>query len=76
MHTYYLLNRPDVQPSGYTAKEVWSPTKRVLGSGRWAHGWAEYAELLPFELVWKFDLFPADPEELERYWAWRDEEGK
>jgi len=73
---YYLINRPDVQPSGFIDKEIWYPSKTIPGTQRWAHGWAEYAQPLSFEMIWKFDLFPASEDIVNAYWDWRDENEK
>ena len=70
---YYLINRPDVQPSDFTNQAVWCPTKSIPGTQRYAHGWAEYEQPLAFETIWKFDLLPANANELDNYWNWRDE---
>ncbi len=77
---YYLVNRP---PSQYTMEpgwvnyETWSPPRNPGDGTGWRyHGFVEYACALDFEMVWKWELRPADPHELEMYQDWRDEVGK
>lgn len=76
---YYLLNRPPdigTHPAGETAREVWAPSREIPGSARCAHGWVEYPEPLPFDEVWRYELLPADEDEVDRYYDWRDEVGR
>ena len=76
--TYYFINRPPfigTHPKENLAmQKAWSPTKQV--GERHFHGWATYTETLSFEQIWKYELYPADPDELRAYNEWRDENDK
>lgn len=77
-NTYYAINRPPdfaTVPAGAVETEVWPGTRQVPGTERFAHGFVTYASPLPYQLVWKYELLPADPAEQEDYWDWRDEVG-
>ncbi len=37
---------------------------------RYIFGFADYAEPLPFELAWQYDMLPAEPIEQARYLIW------
>ena len=83
MHKYYLINRPPsigTHPDGEIEREVWMPARQIPDRhnlGGWsALGWVAYDEPLDFEMVWRYELRPADNLELDRYYDWRDEEGK
>lgn len=82
---YYLINRPDVYPESPApaASESWLPARDVeledeIGPyTRPVYGYVEYDEPLDFYGgVWKYDLLPADREELISYNQWRNEVGK
>jgi hypothetical protein len=76
---YYFLNRPPAigtHPAGEVARECWLPRRDIPGTERPAYGWVDYPEPLDFEQVWRYELFPADPAEVDAYWDWRDEQGK
>lgn len=75
---YYYLSRPPAigcQPAGFTDREAWMPVQDIPGTEWPAFGWVEYAKPLDFIQVWKYDLRPADADELARYQEWREEEG-
>jgi hypothetical protein len=76
MNRYYFLNRPPsigTHPPGEGGRKVFDFMQEIPGTERYAHGWVEYSEPLDFALVWKYELFPGDPQEMETYWDWRDE---
>lgn len=78
-HRYYFISRPPdigTHPAGEVRREVWYPAKDIPNTERHGWGWVEYAEPLEFEQVWKYELFPADDEELDAYYDWRNEVGK
>ena len=71
-HRYYALNRPPgfaAVPDGWCLREIWAPMHEV---NDWlqAFGWVEYAEPLPFEKVWRYDLMPAAVIAQGRYSKW------
>ena len=76
---YYFLNRPPfigTHPSGETSRKVWQPVEMIPGTERHAHGWVEYPHALESYDIWRFELYPADEDELKRYNEWREEEGR
>lgn len=77
-HRYYYLNRPPgtgCQPPGFSNRESWFPMQNIPGTEWYAYGWVEYVRQPGFYSIWQYELRPADPDELEKYWAWRDESG-
>jgi hypothetical protein len=74
---YYFLSRPPfigTHPSGETNRQVWQPVELIPDTERPAHGWVEYSEPLGHYDVWRFELYPADEDELKRYNDWREAE--
>jgi hypothetical protein len=75
MYLYYLLNRPPfvgTHPRGDIERLVWQPTRPIPdedgGNGqRWAHGWVTYDHALPPDDVYRYELWPARPEERNRF---------
>lgn len=79
MPKYYAINRPPFPgcyPAAAAESVVYSQQVQIPASERWAHGYVVSAEPLPFEEIWRFDLYPADEAEVEAYFDWRDEVGK
>ena len=75
-HRYYASLRPPswaAIPDGWCLRRFQVPKGPIPGTGFFAHGWVEYAEPLPFEKAWRFDLVPADKDEQERYNEWYKE---
>ncbi len=78
-YRYYLINRPPsigTHPAGEIDREVWIPRRTIPNTERDCYGWVEWAEPLDFEQVWGYEMLPADDDEFERYYDWRDEVGK
>lgn len=78
-HRYlHRLRPPDMgcQPNGFTKLQQAREIRQVGDYTIPCRGWAEYAEPLTFEQVWKYDLFPEDVDEAERYQQWRDQNNK
>ena len=74
-HRYYFLNRPPsigTHPAGEVGRKCFQYREDIPGIERLAHGWVEYPEALGFDMVWRYELYPADEEELARYNAWRE----
>jgi hypothetical protein len=72
-YRYYSTLRPPgtfAVPDGVILREIWGRVRTVHGTSIRAHGWVEYPEPLDFEKVWRFDLLPADEEELKVYSEW------
>ncbi len=75
---YYYLNRPPsigTQPPGFTNLETWYPKQHPPEFVRGAWGIATYPDQLPFQLVYKFDLFPVNRAEALCFQAWREKPG-
>lgn len=71
---FYTLRPPDYgcQPDGWTAREGGLPKKTWI-SARGpinAFGWVEYADALPLDRAWRYDLLPADSVEYAHYIFW------
>lgn len=72
--TYFYLNRPGPEPPDFTGREYWLPRKFPLEFPRGAFGAVTYSEALPFEQIWKYDLFPQALLGQVVYIAWQDAE--
>ncbi len=75
---YYYLSRPPsigTQPPGFTGQETWCPKQHPPEFIRGAWGVATYPDQLPFQLVYKFDLFPVNRAEALCFQAWREKPG-
>ena len=75
-YRYYALLRPPgyaAVPNGWCLKKYWTPQQQVSGDAFYAHGWVEYPQPLTFDSAWRFDLFPADEDEREKYREWYEE---
>jgi hypothetical protein len=78
-NVYYFLLRPPfigTHPAGEVSREVWQPVQNIPGTERHAHGWVKYPAPLDFDQVWKYDLYPANEDGLNRYWDWREENNR
>ena len=75
-HRYHALLRPPgfaAVPDHWVRREIFHRPLTVEENLR-THGWVEYAEPLPFETAWRFDLLPADEDEERAYNRWYREE--
>lgn len=76
---YYFINRPPsigTHPQGETGRKAFAYRETIPGTERLSHGWVEYPQPLDFEQVWRYELYPADEAEADRYYDWRNEVGK
>lgn len=80
LHTYYFINRPPfvgTHPAGALKIEAWEPRREAAGIVGWIFwGYAIYDFQLDPQLIWKYELYPADTEELQAYRDWREENDK
>ena len=69
-HRYYALLRPPsyaAVPDGWCLREI---CMRRVNDWLQTFGWVEYAEPLPFEKAWRYDLLPADEDKQKQYTKW------
>jgi hypothetical protein len=80
LYRYYFINRPPsygARPDRVIKFDIWDPRQKAPGMGDWTFwGWADYAEPLISEVIWGYELRPADQTELEAYLEWREENQK
>lgn len=80
LHRYYFINRPPfvgTHPAGAVAQQAWDPVMFAPDvEGRKFHGYADYAQPIGFEQIWKYELYPQNLTELMFYNAWREENSK
>jgi len=55
---------------------VWLPKRRIPNSDWTACGWVEYGKALTFDIIWKWEMRPADEAELQDYLDWQEEMDK
>lgn len=76
MAKYHLIYRPPMYgtiPDGFSQyKEIYPSRDTELTGGliRPTFGWVEYADPLPFEKIFSYELLPDDPVERARFRLW------
>lgn len=76
LYRYYNSYRPPgyaQSPDGWVNIEVWMPAKTIPGTNAHALGWVEYDHKLDFEIIWKWELRPADEIECIEFAFYNDE---
>lgn len=81
MNKYFYELRPPfigTEPKGFADREAFDfrEKKQVGKFTVRAHGSVTYPKPLEFEKIYKFDLFPADEVQAERFHEWRTERNR